>query len=72
MEPFTGEVLALANYPSFDPNNYTKHSAEQRRNRAVTDSFEPGSTFKTVLAAAALEEGIVGKDDLFYCELGKY
>jgi cell division protein FtsI (penicillin-binding protein 3) len=72
VEPFTGAVLALANYPSFDPNNYTKHSAEQRRNRAVTDSFEPGSTFKTVLAAAALEEGVVGKDDLFYCEMGKY
>jgi cell division protein FtsI (penicillin-binding protein 3) len=72
VEPFTGEVLALANYPSFDPNTYTKHSAEQRRNRAVTDSFEPGSTFKTVLAAAALEEGVVGKDDLFYCEMGKY
>jgi cell division protein FtsI (penicillin-binding protein 3) len=72
VEPFTGEVLALANYPSFDPNNYSKHSAEQRRNRAVTDSFEPGSTFKTILAAAALEEGVVGKDDLFYCEMGKY
>ncbi len=72
VEPFTGEVLALANYPSFDPNNYAKQSAEQRRNRAVTDSFEPGSTFKTVLAAAALEEGVVGKDDLFYCEMGKY
>ena len=72
VEPFTGEVLALANYPSFDPNNYAKHSAEQRRNRAVTDSFEPGSTFKTILAAAALEEGVVGKDDLFYCEMGKY
>lgn len=72
VEPFTGEILALANYPSFDPNNYSKHSPEQRRNRAVTDSFEPGSTFKTVLAAAALEEGAVGKDDLFYCEMGKY
>src|SRR5688572_29379613 len=72
VEPFTGEVLALANYPSFDPNNYSKHSAEQRRNRAVTDSFELGSTFKTILAAAALEEGVVGKDDLFYCEMGKY
>jgi cell division protein FtsI (penicillin-binding protein 3) len=72
VEPFTGEVLALANYPSFDPNSYTKHSADQRRNRAVTDSFEPGSTFKTILAAAALEEGVVGKDDLFYCEMGKY
>ena len=71
-DPFTGEILALANYPSFDPNNYAKQSAEQRRNRAVTDSFEPGSTFKTILAAAALEEGVVGKDDLFYCEMGKY
>lgn len=72
VEPHTGEVLALANYPSFDPNNYAKQTAEQRRNRAVTDSFEPGSTFKTILAATALEEGIVGKDDLFYCEMGKY
>jgi cell division protein FtsI (penicillin-binding protein 3) len=71
-DPFTGEILALANYPSFDPNNYGKESAEQRRDRAVTDSFEPGSTFKTILAAAALEEGVVGKDDLFYCEMGKY
>ena len=53
--------------PTIFPN-----SAEQRRNRAVTDSFEPGSTFKTILAAAALEEGVVGKDDLFYCEMGKY
>ena len=72
IEPFTGEVLALANYPAFDPNNYSKQSADQRRNRAVTDSFEPGSTFKTILAAAALEEGVVGKEDLFYCEMGKY
>ena len=72
IEPFTGEVLALANYPSFNPNLYNKQSAEQRRNRAVTDSFEPGSTFKTIVAAAALEEGVVGKDDLFYCEMGKY
>jgi cell division protein FtsI (penicillin-binding protein 3) len=72
VEPFTGEVLALANYPSFNPNNFSKESAQQRRNRAVADSFEPGSTFKTILAAAALEEGVVGKEDLFYCEMGKY
>jgi cell division protein FtsI (penicillin-binding protein 3) len=72
VEPFTGQVLALANYPSFNPNNFSKQSAQQRRNRAVTDGFEPGSTFKTILAAAALEEGVVGKDDLFYCEMGKY
>jgi cell division protein FtsI (penicillin-binding protein 3) len=72
IEPFTGEVLALANFPSFNPNNFSKESAQQRRNRAVADSFEPGSTFKTVLAAAALEEEVVGKEDLFYCEMGKY
>lgn len=72
VEPFTGEVLALANYPSFDPNNFARHSSQQWRNRAVTDSFEPGSTFKTILAAAVLEEEVVGKEDLFYCEFGKY
>ena len=72
VELFTGEVLALANYPTFNPNNSAKQSGEERRNRAVTDSFEPGSTFKTILAAAALEEGVVGKEDLFYCEMGKY
>jgi cell division protein FtsI (penicillin-binding protein 3) len=72
VDPRTGEVLAMANYPSFDPNLYAKQTAEQKRNRAVTDSFEPGSTFKTILAAAALEEEIVGKEDLFYCEMGRY
>ena len=72
VDPFTGEVMALANYPSFDPNLYNKQSADQRRNRAVADSYEPGSTFKTILAAAALEEDVVGKEDLFYCEMGKY
>lgn len=72
VEPFTGEVLALANYPFFNPNNFSRQSSQQWRNRAVTDSFEPGSTFKTMLAAAALEEGVVGKEDLLYCEFGKY
>ncbi len=72
VEPFSGEVLALANYPFFNPNNFARQSSQQWRNRAVTDSFEPGSTFKTVLAAAALDEGAVGKEDLFYCEFGKY
>lgn len=72
VEPYTGEVRALANYPFFNPNSFTRHSSREWRNRAVTDAFEPGSTFKTILAAAALEEGVVGKEDLFYCELGKY
>jgi cell division protein FtsI (penicillin-binding protein 3) len=72
VEPFTGEVLALANYPFFDPNLFAKQGKERARNRAISDSYEPGSTFKTILAAAALEEGVVGKDDVFYCEMGKY
>jgi len=72
VEPFTGELLAMANYPSFDPNNFSRQGKERARNRAITDNYEPGSTFKTILAAAALEEEVVGKEDLFYCEMGKY
>jgi cell division protein FtsI (penicillin-binding protein 3) len=72
VEPFTGELLALANYPSFNPNLFSIQGKERARNRAITDSFEPGSTFKTILAAAALEEGVVGREDIFYCEMGKY
>jgi cell division protein FtsI (penicillin-binding protein 3) len=72
VEPFTGELLAVANYPSFDPNAFSTQAKERTRNRAIADSYEPGSTFKTILAAAALEEGVVGKEDLFYCEMGKY
>lgn len=72
VEPFTGEVLALANFPFFNPNSFVQQTSQAWRNRAVTDSFEPGSTFKTILAAAALEEGVIGKEDLVYCEYGKY
>src|ERR671937_267188 len=59
MDPRTGEVLALANMPTFDPNRFAGSSAEDRKNRAVTDVFEPGSTNKTLTAAAALEHGVV-------------
>ena len=55
----TGEVLALANYPSFDPSNRTRLSGEQLRNRALTDVFEPGSTMKPLVVALALETGRV-------------
>jgi len=72
VEPFTGEVLAMANFPFFNPNRFTRFPSHRWRNRSVTDSFEPGSTFKVIGAAAALEEGIVGKEDIFYCELGRY
>jgi len=72
VKPFTGEVLAMANFPFFNPNSFTRFPSHRWRNRSVTDSFEPGSTFKIIGAAAALDEGIVGKEDLFYCELGRY
>jgi cell division protein FtsI (penicillin-binding protein 3) len=65
MNPVTGEILAMANRPTFDPNNPGQSRAESRRNRAITDIYEPGSTLKSILAAAALEERIVGLHDEF-------
>ena len=60
MSPRTGEVLAMANVPTFDPNRITARTkAEARKNRAIADVFEPGSTNKTITAAAALQHGIV-------------
>jgi cell division protein FtsI (penicillin-binding protein 3) len=70
MDPRTGEILAMAMRPTFNPNTYHLASAEQWRNRAVTDPFEPGSTFKAILAAAALEEKVVRPGDRFYGEQG--
>ena len=70
MDPHTGEILALANRPTYDPNNYRRAPAAARRDRAVTDAFEPGSIFKVILAAGALEEGVVRPDDLFFGENG--
>jgi stage V sporulation protein D (sporulation-specific penicillin-binding protein) len=55
MDPWTGEILAMANLPNFDPNHFWKYGDAQRRDRAVTDAYEPGSTFKLITAAAALE-----------------
>jgi len=55
MDPWTGEVLAMANEPDFDPNRFWKYGDGARRDRAVMDAYEPGSTFKLVTAAAALE-----------------
>jgi len=59
MDPYTGDVLAMANEPHFDPNAYWKFSADSYRDRAVQDAYEPGSTFKLVTAAAAIESGKV-------------
>ena len=72
IDPRSGEILAMAVSPTFNPNNFVSYTPSAWRNRAVTDAFEPGSTFKIFLAAAALEEGLVHPDDLFYCEQGEY
>ncbi len=70
MDPFTGEILALANRPTFDPNEPGKFRASYRRNRAVTDLYEPGSTFKLVMATAALEEGVATLNTKVDCSAG--
>ncbi len=66
MDPTNGEILALANYPTFDPNHYSQYPGANRRNWVLADQYEPGSTFKIITAAAALEEGIVRRDSQFY------
>jgi len=70
MEADTGRILALSNYPAFNGNKYTKYDADLWRNRAVTDMFEPGSTFKVVVATAALEAGLTRPDDMIDCNNG--
>ncbi|MCI0468517.1 MAG: penicillin-binding protein 2 [Nitrospirae bacterium] len=70
MDPYTGEILSMANRPSFDPNNPTSASSDEKRNRAVTDCYEPGSTFKIIGAAAALEEGAATLNKRFDCSAG--
>jgi len=66
MEPKTGRILALASRPTFNPNEYQKYDQSVWRNFLISDAYEPGSTFKTVVAAGALEEGVVKTSDTFY------
>ena len=70
MRPRTGELLAMASFPSFNPNRYGDYPASHWRNRAVTDVYEPGSTFKIVVAAAALEENVTNEDERIDCGRG--
>jgi cell division protein FtsI (penicillin-binding protein 3) len=72
MNPKTGEILALALQPTFDPNHASQSSDEVRRNRAIADTFEPGSTFKVFSLAAALEERVASPREMFFCENGSY
>jgi cell division protein FtsI/penicillin-binding protein 2 len=68
VEPKTGEILAMAVKPSYDPNYFNQYSRDFWRNRAVTDAYEPGSTFKVVTIATALEERVVNLNDQFFCK----
>ncbi len=70
MRPQTGEILALANWPTFNPNAFGRAEAEARRNRAVQDLYEPGSTFKVVTASAALQEHVITPEDPVDCAPG--
>jgi cell division protein FtsI (penicillin-binding protein 3) len=71
MEPQTGAILAMAVSPRFDPNAVTSLTADRWRNRALTDTYEPGSTMKLVVAAAALEEKVMMPGSLLYGENGR-
>ena len=68
----TGAILAMASYPGFDPNQYQLYHRSYQLNRAATSGYEPGSTFKMVTVAAALNEGKISPDQKFFCEEGKY
>ena len=70
MDPRTGEILALANAPTFDPNQPVANSAEARANGALQSIYEPGSTFKIVAYSAAIEKGLVKPDDKIDCQMG--
>jgi cell division protein FtsI/penicillin-binding protein 2 len=72
VRPRTGEILALATLPNFDPNLPGECREEARRNRVITDIAEPGSTFKAVVVSAALNEGVVKLTDAFDCENGRF
>lgn len=70
MRPSTGEVLAMANWPTFDPNLPAQSDAGGRQNRSISDIYEPGSTFKTITLSAALDRGVVTPDEEFDCQMG--
>jgi cell division protein FtsI (penicillin-binding protein 3) len=71
MDPKDGAILALASFPTFDPNHYRDYPPAQWKNRAVQDQYEPGSTFKIVTASAGLEEGVVTPSQVVDCGMGK-
>ena len=72
METQTGNILTIANIPDYDPNNFEKYEQANYFNRAISATYEPGSTFKVVTIATALDNEIVADDNIFFCENGEY
>jgi cell division protein FtsI/penicillin-binding protein 2 len=72
VRPQTGEILAMASLPDFDPNAPGKFTDDDRRNRVISDNHEPGSTFKIVVVSGALDAEVVTLNDVFFCENGKW
>lgn len=72
MDPNNGEILALANADDYNPNIYWKSNDTIRRNKAVTDTYEPGSTFKTITMAALLDQNLCREDEIVNTENGRY
>ncbi|MBN2195423.1 MAG: transpeptidase family protein [Polyangiaceae bacterium] len=70
VDPFTGELLALANWPGYNPNDYRTSAVEQRRNRSVSDTYEPGSSVKIFTLAVGLAHGAIAPTQRLYCEKG--
>lgn len=72
MNPNTGEILALANMPDYDPANYDNFSDEARKNRAITDTYEPGSTIKPIILSILFDQNLVKEDEVINTENGKF
>lgn len=70
VDPWTGEVLAMASWPGYNPNDYGDSEPTQRRDRGITDAFEPGSTMKMFTIAAGLSAGVITADQKLFCEKG--
>ncbi|HDS84078.1 MAG TPA: penicillin-binding protein 2 [Phycisphaerales bacterium] len=72
MNPYTGAILAMVSLPDFDPDNFARTDPEYMKNRVLTDVYEPGSIFKPVVAAIALDSGSIGFNEKFDCENGYF
>jgi len=72
LDPETFEILTLAHVPTFDPNDPGETKAEDRRNPAISNCYEPGSTLKVLLAAAALDTQNIRPEERIFCEYGHY